>query len=362
MLKESWLRQARPVFGFLFDPFLRDSSIYLVKWQALLDTESLIYVNKNLGGYIAAEIQKGTCPIKLQLTGRKGTKNIKPYYTFIGRDAIDALKKYFEQEREGGYPKAGEPIWYSNKHFANGKPRPYEYWSLGKNQLTLCRKLGIVTKKLGDRSSRHGKGPHEMRDTARSFLHVKGKPDGLDAQAIEYFMGHGSQLDQLGYDRFYENEEYMLNQYKIMEKHLNVLSTPPSLENGKIKALREEFDGKLEVIAEAIEREAKTNPEIEQLKKLTILAKSLRRTEGMEITKADMKELTTLIKKLEELMALADSGVELDGRYQLESYMTQERTKQLMAKFYEAMTSKAKTSKGKLLDREKYFPTKEPKK
>jgi hypothetical protein len=326
-----------------------------MKWQALLDTSCLIYVNKNLGAYIGSEIQKGTCPIKLQLTGRKGTRNIKPFYTFIGRDTIDALKKYFEEVREGGYPKAGEPIWYSNKHYASGKPRPYDYWSVQKNLLTLSRKLGIVPQKLGNISTRYGKSPHELRDVARSYLHIKGKADGLDSQALEFYMGHMQKLDQLGYDRFYENENYMTEQYKLAERYLNVISTPPRPENGKIEALREEMDTKLEVMKGAILAEAKGNPESESLRRLTKIANAILRGEGTGISKGDIKELQGLVTKLEGLAAYADSGEELNAKYELERYVTEERTKELLTKFYKAGSEPPTTSKVKKLDKSRFL-------
>jgi protein tyrosine phosphatase (PTP) superfamily phosphohydrolase (DUF442 family) len=137
----------------------------------------------------------------------------------------------------------------------------------------------------------------------------------------------------------------MLQQDLIMEKYLNVLSTPPSPQNGKIEALREEVEGKLGVLKEAIEREAKGNPASEELKRLTKLAKAILGAEGMEITKADVRELQALVRKLEELAAYTDSGAELSAKYELETYVTEQRAKELMTKFYKAMKSEPPTAR-----------------
>jgi hypothetical protein len=219
--------------------------------------------------------------------------------------------------------------------------------------LKLSRKLGIVPQKMGDASSRYGKSPHEFRDVARTYLHVKGKGDGLDSQSIEYFMGHGSKLDQLGYDRFYEDNAYMLKQYSIMEKYLNILSAPPNPQNGKIEALREEMDAKIRVIRSAVVAEAKEHPESGRFDRTLKLIDAILSGEGLEITKADIKELQRLAVKLRELNAIANSGEELTIRYELEAYATEELAKELIMKFHGALNESPKDSELPKLDFEK---------
>lgn len=91
---------------------LRDRSLLTVKWQSLLDTAGLVYLNENMGEHLANEIKAGHCPILLgNFPGRKSTGN-EPrgtFYTFISTDSIAALKEYFEKER--GWPAKGEPVW-----------------------------------------------------------------------------------------------------------------------------------------------------------------------------------------------------------------------------------------------------------
>jgi hypothetical protein len=46
----------------------------------------------------------------------------------------------------------------------------------------------------------------------------------LDMDAVDFWMGHIP--DKNRYDKFYMDKGYMLEQYRIAEKHLNILSSP----------------------------------------------------------------------------------------------------------------------------------------
>jgi len=80
---------------------LRDRSIVLVKWQGLWDNERLAYVGRNAGEQIVSQIREGVHPVRIDLP--EGKNNERPWHTFTGKDAVDALTTYFEQER--GWPK-----------------------------------------------------------------------------------------------------------------------------------------------------------------------------------------------------------------------------------------------------------------
>jgi hypothetical protein len=196
---------------------LRDRSLILVKWQALLDTGSVMWVGTHLADEITRAIRRNACPIRLDIPGRKHGRNEKLFFTYIGRDAIDALVKYFEHER--GWPKKGEPIWVNQY----GRPMDPRTWCELWHQLT--RRVGLIPEERAhDSGTRYGYNTHEMRDVARSLLHTKGKHDGLDDLAIEFFMGH--EVDPLHYNKFYLDREYMIQQYRIAEPYLNIISVP----------------------------------------------------------------------------------------------------------------------------------------
>lgn len=218
---------------------VRDRSLILVKWQGLLDTESVMWIGRHKSDELVDAIRRDECPILIDLPGRKHGKNEKTFYTWIGRDAIDALVRYFEHER--GWPKKAEAIWLNQY----GRPMTARTWCELWAQIT--RRIGKVPKERAkDSSARYGYNTHEMRDVARSLLHVKGQPDGLDEISIEFFMGH--EVDPLHYNKFFLDKEYTRKQYQIAEKYLNIISNPQissaelQKRDRELTQLREKYD------------------------------------------------------------------------------------------------------------------------
>jgi len=211
---------------------LRDRSIVLVKWQSMLDNERLVYVGRSLTDQILGQIREGAHPVRLEIPGRKS--NDRGYYTFIGKDAVDALVAYFEKER--GWPKPGEPIWLQKAW--ERKVKGLSITGFGTTWLRLIRRIGLIPRKKGPVGSHYGYNPHEMRDIAKSLLHTHAKKDGFDMDCAEFWLGHT--VDPLGYDKFYNDQEYVRKQYLIAEKYLNILSTPPA--NEQVKAQQERLE------------------------------------------------------------------------------------------------------------------------
>jgi hypothetical protein len=204
----------------------RDRSLIMTKWMGLMDTEGVMYVGEHLSDQVMTGIEKHQNPIRLDLPGRKHTENIKRFFTFIGKDAIDALIFYFDNER--GWPRLGESIWL-NKF---GKPMRARTWP--ELWLDLIRRAGLIPKMpQHDVGARYGFNTHEMRDAAASLVHTKAKRKGFDMDCAHFFMGHTSQLDPNKYDKFFRDKEYAIEQYRIAEPYLNILSGKQELE-GKI--------------------------------------------------------------------------------------------------------------------------------
>jgi hypothetical protein len=80
---------------------LRYSSMTLLKWQTFLDNERLIYANIHCSEQIVNQIKKGIHPVCLDLPRRKSNENNSEgnFCTYIGADAVSALKEYFEKVR-----------------------------------------------------------------------------------------------------------------------------------------------------------------------------------------------------------------------------------------------------------------------
>jgi hypothetical protein len=70
----------------------------MFKWQSFLDNARVIYVNEHCGDLVVQQMQEGRDPIRIDVPGRKENENDTGgrYYTYVGKDTIDALTQYFE--------------------------------------------------------------------------------------------------------------------------------------------------------------------------------------------------------------------------------------------------------------------------
>ena len=82
---------------------LRFRSLILFKWQSFIDTARLLYANEHCCDQVVQQIQRGVLPVRIDLPGRKAKENDVEgnYFTFIGKDAVDMLVKYFDDQRAG---------------------------------------------------------------------------------------------------------------------------------------------------------------------------------------------------------------------------------------------------------------------
>jgi hypothetical protein len=144
------------------------------------------------------------------LRGRKG--NPKPYNTWIGRDALEAWKIYFDKER--GWPKEGEGAALDR----DGNPLSQNAFFLV--HIRRLHRLGFL-KENGNKASRSGVSLHEIRDLGRSLLEkARGS---FNTNSAEYWMGHS--VDPLFYNRIWQlDRDYNEAQYRAIEPILNIIS------------------------------------------------------------------------------------------------------------------------------------------
>jgi len=123
-------------------------SAIMVKWQGFLDNARLVYVGQHLSEQVVNQIQRGIHPVRIDLPGRKAKKNDREgtFYSFIGKDAVNALTLYFEEER--GWPKPNEPIWLIKEGKTLTRTAFMACW------IRLFRKMGRVPTRKGEHGSR----------------------------------------------------------------------------------------------------------------------------------------------------------------------------------------------------------------
>lgn len=210
---------------------LRDQAIYLTLFQGLMDQHRFFTVFNKMGGELAEHIREKGVDAPFRVNVLKGRKTRpRPFTTWIGRDALTAWKLYFERER--GWPKKGEPATLDQFD------KPFTKEGLYKTHMRRLQRLKYVTSS-NNVSARYGYGLHELRDLARSILE-KAKADKFNVSSAEHWMGH--MVDPLFYNKIWKlDPEYNLNQYKIAEKYLNILSRSVGNEERELKR-QEEID------------------------------------------------------------------------------------------------------------------------
>lgn len=232
---------------------------FLVMFQSGSGVGELCYINEHHAGYVWDEVRKGSRLIKLRMPGRKQNRNVRPYYTFIGSDAIDALKNLFhsrgwKREKYLFVTEYGEPV---TEHSLGNYFRRHAFRAgIVKRFAPSCLDCGGETVKRvrqakGVRSEhyvclqcpsnraiseyglshadcggiRYRVRTHELRDLFRTQCHYAQTYAGFDGSACQFFMGHS--IDPLEYDKIMRDHAYATSEYRKAMPFLNILSQEP---------------------------------------------------------------------------------------------------------------------------------------
>lgn len=158
---------------------------------------------------LRAQLNEGSDIVKVELPGRKSEKNIRPYFTLIGGDALRLLRHYLGPD----LPESRKAI------FINPLGEPVNETALKRWWLRHLIRLGVVEKEEdGTRGTRYGYGLHELRDNFRTlWSQSRANPD-----VGEFLMGH--KLDEYEYNQVYRDFDYVVREYSQALQLLNVLS------------------------------------------------------------------------------------------------------------------------------------------
>ena len=200
-------------------------AVYLSIFQGALDLEMFNFWNLNGLRGLEEQLKENSDTVRIDLPGRKQNRNVKPYYTFIGRDAIDAIIDYWEIR-----PKRNDAIFFNQ----SGKPMTPSgiraQWSR-----TLIR-LGLITPDPSKgRAARYGMNLHELRDLFRT----QWSRSPAKWNVGEFFMGHS--VDPLEYDKSSRHTREYQTEYRKAAPLLNILSDPSALgliETTELEGLR----------------------------------------------------------------------------------------------------------------------------
>lgn len=210
--------------------------------------------NNNGWKSLREQLIRGEDIIRVELPGRKSERNIRPFFTLIGGDALKFLKEYLGTE----IPEERAAI------FTNQYGRAVNEIALKRFWLRHLIRLRIVEKEVGgDRGTRYGYGLHELRENFRTlWSQSRANPD-----IGEFLMGH--KLDDYGYNQVFRDYDYVVAEYRKALPYLNVLSGEFSTErNEKMRNLESEnkiLAEKVDALMARIENGEMENPAIMKL-------------------------------------------------------------------------------------------------
>ncbi len=195
----------------------RDRAIVLFHFQGGLDVSTLCDLNY---GDVVEGLEKNNHPLKIE-TMR--VKSGVEFYTFVGQDAIDALKAYLADMASRG-------VEFTNK-------TPLFLQERGKNRLKthniqtmmkdLAVRAGFVT--VGNNgNSFNPLGTHSLRESFGSLMINSGVPDTI----VDFWLGH--QIGDMA-KAYKETQFENLKQMYLEREHLFAVSTSKG-ENEKTKA------------------------------------------------------------------------------------------------------------------------------
>ena len=187
-------------------------AIFLCMFQGAIDRESFIWWN-NYGWPKLKEALKGDSEvIRIDLPGRKNARNLRPYYTFIGPDAIDALRKWIPLRA-----KEASAIFTDQLGKPVSSNAVKQYWDRHLRRLGLVKR--VHTGKGRGGGVRYGKNPHEMRDVFRSLW----EKSSAKPSVAEFLMGH--EVDPLEYNKAFKDEGWVRREYLKALPYIQIISS-----------------------------------------------------------------------------------------------------------------------------------------
>lgn len=202
----------------------RDRALILVNFQGGLDVSTLCSLRY---GDIAEGLAKNQYPLKLDLHRPKtGTD----FYTFLGKDAIEALKAYLADMKQRGVTFThNTPLFVQGRGKAAMKTE---------NVQAVMREVALRSGFIDDKNN--GKefnplGPHALRESFGSIMTNSGMPDTI----VDFL--HGHEIGEMAEAYRSVQFESLKKMYLDREKLLCISAPKVDVEELKVK-LRMEIE------------------------------------------------------------------------------------------------------------------------
>ncbi|MBA7613700.1 hypothetical protein ES703_20956 [subsurface metagenome] len=273
------------------------AAIFLCMFMGGMGNHELVYWSNRGWEDLKKEIVEGRSTYKIYIAGRKGKRNVKPFYTRVGGDAVDYLLRYirgnrkkartsFERAKNIGYIPNNEEftpnvIFYTSHGTPIKKHTLYQYW------MRRLFALGIITPVENPTTgTRYDNNIHQMRSLFRTQW-GKSPVKGFIAESL---MGHV--VDPNDYLRTQTDLGWVAREYRRTLPFLNIMSSvkPYNLyEEEEVETIRDENKERID------ELEARLDRTLEDIKTGKYDSEMMERRsktdliERIRITKSDLK-------------------------------------------------------------------------
>jgi len=190
----------------------RDRAVIITLFQSGMDASTLLSMKR---GQVDLSTEP---PIRLDLYRSKAGQN---YYTFIGRDALEAIKAYLADLKTRGIElQPGDPLWLQER----GR-KPLQTHNIQKMLKLVALRTGLI--KVDDDHDFNIAGSHALRESFSYNLLNRGQ---MSEKYVDFLLGH----TETGMDRAYFdiNYETIRKEYAARE---HLLSVSTAMGNGELQ-------------------------------------------------------------------------------------------------------------------------------
>lgn len=182
----------------------RDRAIILSHFQGGMDAKTLCSIKY---GDVAKGLEKQEHPLKLELFRQKTGVE---YYTFLGRDAVKAIKAYIsDMESRGVTFTYDMPLFLKER----GKTEGITTNLIQNMMKTIATNAGFIDSKNNGKAF-NPLGPHALRESFGSIMINSGVPDTI----VDFWLGHsiGEMSEAYKSVQFESLKKMYLNREKLL--------------------------------------------------------------------------------------------------------------------------------------------------
>jgi integrase len=206
---------------------LRDKAIILCLFQSGMRVGDLL--NLNIGDLSMLGKEE---PLKIDVYHQQKEETVS-YFTFIGHDAINTLRRYLDAREKGMIQNLpAKPLRLSDPLFItegrNKAGQRLERGEVAQMLRKLVVKCGLTTADEIKENRRNPYHPHQLRSAFRTQL----AKSGIETDHIEFLMGHKVRFNRAYFD---DRVDSVLEEYRKAEPRLNVVSGLSSDEKNELK-------------------------------------------------------------------------------------------------------------------------------